>query len=261
MFRNANPWLTLLFAFHFLPMKSLIKTTWVLCFALAMGYLEASVVVYLRALLYPEGFAFPLHEMPRVLMITELMRELATLVMIVSVAVMVAQYWLHRFAWFLVIFSVWDIAYYVFLKWLLDWPASLFTTDILFLLPSIWTGPVIAPVINSITMLLLASVILHVGDDHKLTRKLPAHTWILLVAGSAIVLAAYFKDFILYVQDFRQNHPGTAPDSGKVFVQLSASFIPGAFDWALFLSGVLMHLAAIVYIVMRRLKDRLRKPD
>lgn len=97
-------------------MKPLTKTTWILCFAIAMGYLEAAVVVYLRALYYPDGFSFPLKEMSQTLAITELYREVATLVMIFSIGVLAAEYRLHRFAWFLVVFSVWDIAYYVFFE-------------------------------------------------------------------------------------------------------------------------------------------------
>jgi hypothetical protein len=240
-------------------MKPMTKTIWVLCFAIAMGYLEAAVVVYLRALYYPDGFAFPLKEMSQTLAITELYREVATLVMIFSIGVLAAEYWLHRFAWFLVVFSAWDIAYYVFLKLLLNWPASLFTTDVLFLLPGIWTGPVIAPVINSLTMLLLASVILHVGDDQKHTLKLPAFSWVLLVLGSVIVLAAYTKDFWAYVHQYRINFQGANPDSATIFLKLSTHFIPRAFDWPLFISGVLMHLAAIVFTVMRRIKEKLLK--
>ena len=240
--------------YHFRTMKPLTKTTWVLCFAIAMGYLEAAVVVYLRALYYPEGFSFPLKEMSQTLAVTELYREVATLVMIFTVGVLAAEYWLHRFAWFLVVFSTWDIAYYVFLKLLLHWPTSWFTTDILFLLPSIWTGPVIAPVINSLTMLLLASVILYVGHERKHMLKFPAFAWILLAAGSVIVLAAYMKDFLLYAQQYRHNHPETDMDTGAMFMKLSASFVPRNFDWTLFFSGVLMHLVAVVFLVMRRLR-------
>ena len=246
---------------HFRPMKPLTKTTWVLCFTIAMGYLEAAVVVYLRALYYPEGFLFPLKEMSQTLAVTELYRELATLVMIFTVGVLAAEHWLHRFAWFLVVFSTWDIAYYVFLKLLLNWPASWFTTDILFLLPSIWTGPVIAPVINSLTMLLLAFVILYVGHEQKHMLKLPAFAWMLLVAGTVFVLVAYMKDFLLYAQQYRHNHPETDLDSGAMLMKLSASFIPRNFDWALFFSGVLMHLAAIAFIVIRRMKKRLLKTE
>ena len=37
--------------------------TALLLYAVAMGYLEAAVVVYLRAIYYPEGFSFPLKPM------------------------------------------------------------------------------------------------------------------------------------------------------------------------------------------------------
>ena len=33
---------------------------WLIVYAAAMAYVEAAVVVYLRALYYPQGFAFPL---------------------------------------------------------------------------------------------------------------------------------------------------------------------------------------------------------
>jgi len=237
-------------------MKSLIKTTWVLCFALAMGYLEASVVVYLRALLYPEGFAFPLHEMPRVLMITELMRELATLVMIVSVAVMVAQYWLHRFAWFLVIFSVWDIAYYIFLKLVLDWPASIYTMDILFLLPVMWTGPVIAPIVNSICMLLLAGAIFYNRKSIVQRYRLSRFIWLLLAAGSVFVLVAYMEGFTRFLFDNSLSYSLSPSNFYQVMPLLMAKFIPPAFNWFVFCLGVSMHLYAIALIFLGKRNKR-----
>ena len=36
------------------------KMLWVSVFGITIGYFEAAVVVYLRAIYYPEGFAFPL---------------------------------------------------------------------------------------------------------------------------------------------------------------------------------------------------------
>ena len=42
---------------------------------------------------------------------------------------------------FVIAFGAWDITFYVVLKVLLDWPASLFTWDILFLIPVPWVGP------------------------------------------------------------------------------------------------------------------------
>lgn len=61
-------------------MKPVIKTILILRFALAMGYMESTAVVYLRALYYPQGFTFPLKEMAQQLVMTEFFREAATLI-------------------------------------------------------------------------------------------------------------------------------------------------------------------------------------
>ena len=48
-------------------------------FALAMGFLEAVVVVYLRVIYYPDGFDFPLSMIDPDIFMIELVRELTTL--------------------------------------------------------------------------------------------------------------------------------------------------------------------------------------
>lgn len=233
-------------------MKILTKTFWIVFFAIAMGYLESAIVVYLRELYYPEGFAFPLKTMSQKIVVTELFRELATLVMILAIGVLAAKHWLHRFAWFLVVFSVWDIAYYVFLKLLIGWPSSLLTTDILFLLPSIWTGPVIAPVINSLTMSLLAAVILKSRKGSEPLIRLSRLVWVLLIAGSVIILVAYMKDFAAYVIEYKRSFPGTGLSRDQLMLTLSTQFIPRTFAWLLFYTGVCMHLAAVLLIFTGR---------
>ena len=40
--------------------KSAYNLIWLTVFAIAMGFLETTVVVYLREILYPNGFSFPL---------------------------------------------------------------------------------------------------------------------------------------------------------------------------------------------------------
>ena len=236
-------------------MKPLTKTLWILFFAIAMGYLESAVVVYLRELYYPDGFNFPLKVMAQDIAVTELYREAATLIMILSVSILAAGLWLHRFAWFLVVFSVWDISYYIFLKLLLVWPESLLTTDILFLLPSIWTGPVIAPVINSLTMILLAIVILKSRKGSEPLIRLSGLIWILLIAGSLIVLIAYMKDFASYVLDYRNLHVSAGRSIDQDLLSISSQFVPQSFDWWLFCTGVCMHLAAVVLIFISRKKS------
>jgi hypothetical protein len=232
-------------------MKPAFKLLWIALFAIAMGYLETSVVVYLRALYYPEGFAFPLKPMPQSLAVTELYREAATLIMIFTVSTLAAKLWLHRFAWFLFIFAIWDIMYYVFLKLLLNWPESFFTTDILFLLPVIWTGPVLAPVINSCTMLILASAILMNRKGVFLLTRLNAIEWVLLITGSILILSAYMKDFVVYVLDYKRANISADITWSDLALILPVRFIPQSFDWLLFSAGVLLHFGAILFILFR----------
>jgi hypothetical protein len=233
-------------------MKPFSKTLWIVLFAIAMGYLETSVVVYLRALYYPEGFAFPMKAMNPALAVTELYREAATLIMILAVSILVTENRLHRFAWFLMIFAIWDIAYYAFLKILLGWPESLLTNDILFLLPSLWTGPVIAPVINSITMICVATVILLQRKGLFEISRLSKGVWILLIGGAVVVLASYMQDFAGFVSEFKKANPSAVISGKELIMKLSSQFKPGPFNWILFNCGVLMHLLALFLILLSR---------
>lgn len=145
-------------------------------FAIAMGYLEAAVVVYLRALYYPDGFPIPVHlgtfpirftripefegRMPVRMVRTEIGREVATIVMLTSLALLVGESPLRMLGVFLLAFGIWDIFYYVFLKVLIRWPESLKTLDVLFLIPVPWVGPVWLPVSISAAMVVAGGVIL-----------------------------------------------------------------------------------------------------
>lgn len=115
--------------------------------ATAFGYIEGAVVVYLRALLYPAGFGFPLQPIPREIYHVELVREAATLLVLLGAARLAAREPLRRFAAFSFAFGVWDLVYYVTLKAALDWPSSWLEWDILFLIPVFWVGPVLAPML------------------------------------------------------------------------------------------------------------------
>ncbi len=134
-------------------------------FGIAFAYIESAVVVYLRAIFYPDGFVFPLvgfGDMAGLkhLFLTEVGREAATLVLILAGSYALACNWRRFLAWFLIIFAVWDIFYYVWLKVLLDWPGSLLDWDILFFIPVIWASPVLAPIISSLVMLLAGAILL-----------------------------------------------------------------------------------------------------
>src|SRR3954464_7934186 len=129
------------------------RILWLAVFAVAMAYVESAVVVYLRAIYYPHGFAFPLALMPSDMVAIEIGREAATLVMLLGVATLAGVDGWDRILMFCIAFGVWDIAYYVWLWVFLRWPPSLLTWDVLFLIPVPWVGPVVAPVIVSVVMI------------------------------------------------------------------------------------------------------------
>ena len=127
----------------------------VIAYALAMAYLESAIVVYLTTALGGQvGVLFPLQPASAVgaFAAIEAGREAATLVMIATVGVLAGRSGLERLAWAAVIFGVWDIAYYGWLWVFAGWPASLGATDLLFLLPVPWAGPVWSPVAVSVAL-------------------------------------------------------------------------------------------------------------
>lgn len=132
-------------------------------FATAFGFVEASVVVYLRAATgllpgYPGTLSDVarlapqsqlLGELPRSLVSLEGMREAATLVMLVSTALLLPVSAKSRVAVFLWAFAIWDIVYYAGLWATIRWPQSLRDVDVLFLIPVPWLAPVWFPLLVS----------------------------------------------------------------------------------------------------------------
>ncbi len=128
-------------------------------FGVAMAYIEAAIVVYLRRLYYPEGFAFPLQAPVPEILAVEAVRELATLVMVVTVAGLAGRRFWERFGYFLTLFGVWDTFYYVWLKVAIGWPSWILDWDVLFLIPLPWIGPVVAPVLIASMMVVFGILI------------------------------------------------------------------------------------------------------
>jgi hypothetical protein len=224
-------------------------------FALAMGYLESAVVVYIRALYYPDGFTFPLIMPDRLIFITELFREAATIIMIITASMLCARKVIERFAFFIYIFAVWDIFYYVFLKVILDWPAGLFDWDVLFFIPLTWTGPVIAPLINSFCMILLAMIILYLSAKHKKV-KTGIQVWSLLVSGSLLVIYAYLLDYAVFITSkFSFSEIFTVSVSDEV-LEYASGYIPSTFNYWIFATGVAMHIAAMFVIFIRNAEKK-----
>ena len=223
---------------------------WICAFSIAMALLESAVVVYLRALYYPDGFSVAFKLINEDILQVELLRELATLVMLLTVACLAATSFVERFSYFLMSFAVWDIFYYVWLWILIDWPASLMEWDILFLIPFTWLGPVAAPVICSITMILLALAVLNGG------RRLSLSVWALLISGSLLILFTFMEDYgrLIISNGFVSDYPRLLEN--KEFITRAEAFIPEQFNWIVFLSGEILLLAAVYIHYSRKIFSR-----
>lgn len=140
---------------------SIAYLTSLTAFAVAMGHLEAVVVVYIRHILgmvpTPDNLDSGIfRQVPHWVITTEQGREVATIIMLVALAYLAGRTVLQRIATFLYAFAIWDIVYYAALKGMLNWPASLQTLDLLFLIPKPWYAPVWLPISISAVMITVA---------------------------------------------------------------------------------------------------------
>ena len=196
----------------------------VLVFAVAMAYLESAVVVYLTLALGGQvGEIFPLRPAIEAgeLVAIEIGREAATLVMIGTVGVLVGRTWVERLAWSAVVFGAWDIGYYAWLYVFAGWPPSLATTDLLFLIPVPWVGPIWSPVVVSVALVgvgLLAAGMVRSGRS----PALKGWHWAAGLLGGALVILSWTID------------AGRLSDQG----------LPGPYPWPIFALGMLLALAA-----------------
>jgi hypothetical protein len=209
-----------------------------LLFGISFGYLEAAVVVYLRAiydpirerihpgrgaddlfpLISPEQLKAAGPENSRRLAI-EIGREAATIIMLAAFGMVAGRNFNQRMAAFAIAFGLWDISFYASLRLMIGWPQSLFTWDILFLIPLPWVGPVITPVLISVSLIAGGLVSLLRGG-------LPAKPWqwIAMIAGGVVVILAF-------VWDFRNT---------------TAGGLPNPFNWPLFLAGEAIALSGFI---------------
>ncbi|MCF8359081.1 MAG: hypothetical protein K9H26_10005 [Prolixibacteraceae bacterium] len=212
-----------------------------------MAFFESAIVVYIRYIAYPEGFDFPLQPIVKSLALTELLREVFSMIMLGSVACLISRNRMERFAWFIYNFAVWDIFYYIFLKLLLNWPESVFTMDILFLIPVIWTGPVLAPVLLSLLMILLSMLIIKKtarGQRVSFTTT----EWALFFGGSLVAIVSFTLDYLNY---FFVKHSFGELFSMKKHLEASAHYEPQHFYWFIFFAGFMIIASGIAAFHLR----------
>lgn len=199
------------------------RLAWLSLFAVAMAYLEAAVVVYLRRIYYPEDplTLFPLKVWAPSELFIELGREAATVVMILGAASLAARGGIRVLAAFSFVFGLWDIFYYLWLKVLLGWPVTLMEWDILFLIPWAWLGPWPAPVIIAVLLVAWGGRVLAVDRPCRFD-------------GRAMVLAGVGTTLLLI--SFLQPAFGLL-GGGRLAV---ADFVPGGFWWGAYIPGILL---------------------
>lgn len=205
------------------------RTLWVTVYAIAMAAVESAVVVYLRALHEGVGPASVLqYQLPMRFLSIEVGREAATLVMLIAVATLAARNAWEAFLYFALAFGVWDVFYYVWLWVFIGWPPSLFTWDVLFLIPVPWLGPVLAPVIVSLCLVAGALWLLSRSD-----LRLPRRSWVLASVGCVLVLLSFTIDY------------------HYALLRID----PPRFRWEMFVPGIVIGVVGVVWD--RVLKDRL----
>ena len=165
--------------------------------AVAFGWIEASVVVYLRALHAPEALAFSDHfaglpvdlaSLPDRFVAIEMAREAATILLLAATASLAGRCRTDRMGAFLLAFGIWDLTYYGVLRVLLGWPDSLGVWDVLFLIPRPWVAPVWAPMTLALLFVAVGSYLFWTSDRERRYRGPD----ISVLVGSAVVIVGAF---------------------------------------------------------------------
>jgi hypothetical protein len=204
-----------------------MKRTFMLltAYAIAMALLESAVVVYMRRLYYPDNplELFPLQFLLSYDPLLELSREAATVIMILSVALLAERSSATRsFAAFVFVFGVWDLCYYFWLKVLIGWPRSWLEWDVLFLIPGVWLGPWICPAMIALLFAVWGFRTLNSKAAVSFTRR----SLLLFVSGAALGLLS-----------FLQPAAAVLIDGGT---EALSQYRPSGFGWWLFLPGYLL---------------------
>jgi len=210
----------------------------VMAFAIAMAWVEAASVFYIRALV---GRIEPYQANPLpindALGSVELWREAATLVMLATVGMLAGRTWRRRIGYAALAFGAWDIFYYVFLRIMSGWPRTLLDWDILFLLPLPWWGPVLAPVSIALVMIVWGTLATQAEDDAADSR------WAVALAFVGIGLALG----VFMVDAWR-----ALPHGRDAVLQV----LPTTFNWSLFWVALVLMSSPAVALTLQEFRRR-----
>ena len=215
-------------------------------YAAAMAWVESAVVFYLRSMINRVEPYQP-NPLPVIggFASVELPREFATLVMLFAVGFLAGRTWRARVGYAAIAFGVWDIFYYVFLKIICGWPHSLLNWDILFLLPMPWWGPVLAPVLISL-LLILWGTLASQFESRPPQQLSNWRGWVLNFAGVVLALYAFMADSI------------AASSRGLNAIR---AVLPDRFRWPLFCLALLLMAAPVMQTGWQLRSQRVAKPE
>ena len=220
-------------------------------FGIAMAFIETTVVYYLRKLYYPGDLLFPINiYIPSAILAIEWVREACTIIMLLVVAILAGKKFQDKLAYFIYCFAIWDIFYYIWLRITLGWPSSVFDWDILFLIPITWVSPVLAPILVSCTMIILALIILK-HPEIKINLK----EWILLLAAAVFAYVSFVWDlsFLILKEGFlvRFSESALAPTLLKAI----SGYTPKTYHWEIFVLAEILACIAIFSFYRRTKKS------
>lgn len=204
---------------------------WLTLFAIAMAHTEAALVVHLRSLYYPENpvTIFPLQILSQRDLGIELVREAATLIMILSVAALAERGYVRVFAAFLYVFGWWDLAYYAWLKQMIGWPTDWLEWDVLFLIPWPWFGPWLTAALIALLFVVWGGWVMTTSRERFFTRI----SLLFLGFGIMLALAAFLLPALPLLSGGQEALHG---------------FIPTDFSWIAYTLGYASMLVGLVLI-------------
>ena len=200
------------------------KLWWVGLFAIAMAYVESATVVYIRRIYGINDLLLNIPPFDPVIAPIEVGRELATLIMLLTVGWAAGKSRQTRFSFLFFAFGVWDIFYYIWLKAFIGWPNSLISPDILFLIPLPWWGPVIAPMLIACLMV-VGGILAVISEEKGYAIKLSLINWITIIGGVLLMLYSFMKDAISIM-----------PANVETLAQLR----PTTFNWPIYIFGLVL---------------------
>jgi hypothetical protein len=194
-------------------------------FAIAMAWMEAAVVIYLRTIVDRidpyQANPLPLYgDLGGV----ELIREAATLLMLLSVGWLSGRTTRSRLSFTAIAFGVWDVFYYIFLWMMGPWPSSLLDWDILFLLPLPWWGPVLAPVLIAL-LLVIGGLMIVTLEERGTPIRMNKKSIVIAFSGALLALYAFMEDALAVL-------PGG--------IESLRSVLPTSFNWPLFIFALVL---------------------